>query len=146
MLFICSFKWGDWGIPFPWSFTKSVGKIQNRQLDMTFLIGGAAGLALAVPFSFGIWSLLSLFISYTDEAFRVGWEGLLIAGGLWILAWIILRIRNAVHIARLDVIRILRSSSEGEEVKAAHPVLGIIGLISVPLGLILLILLRLSIG
>ena len=116
---------------------KSVGKIQNRQLDMTFLIGGAAGLALAVPFSFGIWSLLSLFISYTDEAFRVGWEGLLIAGGLWILAWIILRIRNAVHIARLDVIRILRSSSEGEEVKAAHPVLGIIGLIAVPLGLIL---------
>ena len=46
-------------------------------------------------------------------------------------------IRNAVHIARLDVIRILRSSSEGEEVKAAHPVLGIIGLIAVPLGLIL---------
>ncbi len=116
---------------------KSVGKIQKQQLDITFLIGGAIGLVLAVPFSFGIWSLLSLFISYTDGVFRVGWEGLLIAGGLWILAWIILRIRNAVHIARLDVIRILRSSSEGEEVKAAHPVLGIIGLISVPLGLIL---------
>ncbi len=116
---------------------KSVGKIQNRQLDMTFLIGGAAGLALAVPFSFGIWSLLSLFISYTDEAFRVGWEGLLIAGGLWILAWVILRIRNAVHIAGLDVIRILRSSSEGEEVKASHPLLGIVGLTAVPLGLIL---------
>ncbi|NBI87220.1 hypothetical protein D3Z47_13875 [Lachnospiraceae bacterium] len=116
---------------------KSVGKIQKQQLDITFLIGGATGLVLAVPFSFGIWSLLSLFISYTDGVFRVGWEGLLIAGGLWILAWIILRIRNAVHIARLDVIRILRSSSEGEEVKAAHPVLGIIGLIAVPLGLIL---------
>lgn len=116
---------------------KSVGKIQNQQLDITFLIGGAAGLVLAVPFSFGIWSLLSLFISYTDGVFRVGWEGLLIAGGLWILAWIILRIRNAVHIARLDVIRILRSSSEGEEVKGSHPVLGIIGLIAVPLGLIL---------
>lgn len=41
---------------------KSVGKIQNQQLDITFLIGGAAGLVLAVPFSFGIWSLLSLFI------------------------------------------------------------------------------------
>ena len=112
---------------------KSVVKIQNRQLDMTFLIGGAAGLALAVPFSFGIWSLLSLFISYTDEAFRVGWEGLLIAGGLWTLAWVILRIRNAVHIAGLDVIKILRSSSEGEEVKAAHPLLGIVGLTAVPL-------------
>lgn len=116
---------------------KSVVKIQNRQLDMTFLIGGAAGLALAVPFSFGIWSLLSLFISYTDEAFRVGWEGLLIAGGLWTLAWVILRIRNAVHIAGLDVIRILRSSSEGEEMKAAHPLLGIVGLTAVPLGLIM---------
>ena len=116
---------------------KSVGKIQNRQLDIIFLIGGAAGLVLAVPFSFGIWSLLSLFISYTDGAFRVGEKGLLIAGGLWILAWVILRIRNAVHIARLDVIRILRSSSECEEVKAAHPLLGIIGLTAVPLGLIL---------
>ena len=116
---------------------KSVGKMQNQQLDITFLIGGAAGLVLAVPLSFGIWSLLSLFISYTDGEFRVGWEGLLIAGGLWILVWVILRIRNAVHIARLDVIRILRSSSEGEEVKASHPVLAIIGLIAVPLGLIL---------
>ena len=116
---------------------KSVGKIQNQQIDITFLIGGAAGLVLAVPFSFGIWSLLSLFISYTDGAFRVGWEGLLIAGGLWVLAWVILRIRNAVHIVRLDVIRILRSSSVGEEVKPAHPLLGIIGLIAVPLGLIL---------
>lgn len=117
--------------------SKSVGKIQNRQLDITFLIGGAAGLVLAVPFSFGIWSLLSLFISYTDGAFRVGGKGLLIAGGLWILAWVILRIRNAVHIARLDVIRILRSSSECEEVKGSRPALGIIGLTAVPLGLIL---------
>ena len=116
---------------------KSVGKIQNQQLDITFLIGGVAGLVLAIPFSFGIWSLLSLFISYTDGAFRVGGKGLLIAGGLWILAWVILRIKNAVHIARLDVIKILRASSEGEEVKGSRPALGIIGLIAVPLGLIL---------
>ena len=47
---------------------KSVVKIQNRQLDMTFLIGGAAGLALAVPFSFGIWSLLSFIY------FLYGWS------------------------------------------------------------------------
>lgn len=116
---------------------KSVDKIQNQQLDITFLIGGAAGLVLAVPISFGIWSLLSLFISYTDGAFHVGGKGLLIAGGLWILTWVILRIKNTVHIARLDVIRILRSSSESEEVKGSHPALGIIGLIAVPLGLIL---------
>ncbi|TGY91308.1 hypothetical protein E5329_21830 [Petralouisia muris] len=116
---------------------KSVGKIQNQQLDITFLIGGAAGLVLAIPFSFGIWSLLSLFISYTDGAFRVGGKGLLIAGGLWILAWVILRIKNAVHIARLDIIKILRASSEGEEVKGSRPALGIIGLTAVPLGLIL---------
>ena len=116
---------------------KSVGKIQNRQLDNTFLIGGIAGVVLAVPLSFGIWSLLSLFISYTEGTFRVGGKGLLVAGGLWILAWAILRIRNATYIARLDVIKILRSSSECEEVKGSHPALGIMGLIAVPLGLIL---------
>ena len=116
---------------------KSVGKIQSRQLDSIFLIGGMAGLILAVPISFGIWSLLSLFLSYTDGTFHVGWIGLLIAGGLWISAWAIQRIRNAAHITRLDVIRILRSSSESEEVKGSHPILGIIGLIAVPLGLIL---------
>ncbi|MCH5248323.1 MAG: hypothetical protein J1E98_00245 [Lachnospiraceae bacterium] len=116
---------------------KSVGRIQNRQLDITFLIGGAIGLILAMPFSFGIWSLLSLFFSYTEGVYSVGWKGLLIAGGLWILVWVILRIRNAVHITRLDVIKILRASSEGEEVKGSHPALGIIGLIAVPLGLIL---------
>lgn len=106
---------------------------EQRQLDTTFLIGGAAGLALAVPVSFGIWSLLALFISYTEGVYRVGWKGLLIAGGLWILAWVILRIRNAVQIARLDVIKNLRSSSECEEVKDAHPALGIIGFAAVPL-------------
>lgn len=116
---------------------KSVGRIQNQQLDITFLIGGAAGLILAIPFSFGIWSLLSLFLSYTEGVYSVGWKGLLIAGGLWILVWVILRIRNAVHITRLDVIKILRASSEGEEVKGSHPAMGIIGLIAVPLGLIL---------
>lgn len=116
---------------------KSVGKIQNRQLDSTFLTGGMAGLILAVPISFGVWSLLSLFLSYTDAAFHMGWKGLLIAGGLWILAWVILRIRNAVSIARLDVIKIMHSSSECEKVKGSHPALGIIGLIAVPLGLIL---------
>ena len=116
---------------------KSVGKIQSRQLDSIFLIGGMAGLILAVPISFGIWSLLSLFLSYTDGTFHVGWKGLLIAGGLWISAWVILRIRNAVHITRLDVIKIMRSSSECEEVKGSHPALGVIGLIAVPLGLIL---------
>lgn len=116
---------------------KSVGKIQSRQLDSIFLIGGMAGLILAVLISFGIWSLLSLFLSYTDGTFHVGWKGLLIAGWLWILAWAILRIRNAVHITRLDVIKIMRSSSECEEVKGSHPALGVIGLIAVPLGLIL---------
>lgn len=116
---------------------KSVGKIQSRQLDSIFLIGGMAGLILAVPISFGIWSLLSLFLSYTDGTFHVGWKGLLIAGGLWISAWAIQRIRNAAHITRLDVIKIMRSSSECEEVKGSHPVLGVIGLIAVPLGLIL---------
>ena len=116
---------------------KSVGKIQSRQLDSIFLIGGMAGLILAVPISFGIWSLLSLFLSYTDGTFHVGWIGLLIAGGLWISAWAIQRIRNAAHITRLDVIKIMSSSSECEEVKGSHPVLGVIGLIAVPLGLIL---------
>lgn len=116
---------------------KSVGKIQSRQLDSIFLIGGMAGLILAVPISFGIWSLLSLFLSYTDGTFHVGWKGLLIAGGLWISAWAIQRIRNAAHITRLDVIKIMRSSFECEEVKGSHPVLGVIGLIAVPLGLIL---------
>lgn len=116
---------------------KSVGKIQNRQLDITFLLGGMAGLVLAVPLSFGIWSLLSFFISYTEGVFRVGGKGLLIAGGLWILTWGMLRMKNAMQIARLDVIRILRSASACEEVKGSHPALGIIGLTADFLGLIL---------
>lgn len=132
------FQMGEIGVVLSLGLSpKSVGKIQSRQLDSIFLIGGMAGLILAVPISFGIWSLLSLFLSYTDGTFHVGWKGMLIAGGVWILAWVILRIRNAVHITRLDVIKIMRSSSECEEVKGSHPALGVIGLIAVPLGLIL---------
>ena len=116
---------------------KAVSKMQNRQLDQVFLFGGLEGLILSVPFSFAVWSLLTLFLSYTDHTFVVGWKGLLIAGGLWLILWIILRFKNAIALSRLDVIKISHSSSECEEVKGSHPVLGVIGIAAIPAGLIL---------
>lgn len=116
---------------------KAVEKIQNKQLDIIFLISGLLGLVLSVPLSFGIWRLLTMFLVYTEHSFVTGFKGLMIAGGLWIFLWIILRLKNTIQLKGLDIIKILHASGECEEVKASHPLFGMIGFISIFAGLAL---------
>lgn len=116
---------------------KAVGKIRSRQLGRTVLTSGVLGLALAVPFSFGLWLVLTRFLTYTERSFTIGWNGLWAACGLWLFLWAALLIRNAYRLSKLDIMEILHSSAECAEVKASRPVLGIVGLAAVPAGLVL---------
>ena len=45
--------------------------------------------------------------------------------------------KNTISLSKADVIKILHSSSENEEVKGAKPILGLLGLFAIPMGVIL---------
>lgn len=116
---------------------KAVSEIQRNQLDSVFFIGGLFGLLLSVPISFGLWSFLTLFLSYTEHRFTIGWIGLLIACGLWIFLWILFHFKNVNQILKLDIIKVLRSSTKREEVKYRNPIFLVFAIIGIPLCLVL---------
>ena len=116
---------------------KAVTKMHNKQFDLVFAFSGVIGVVLSIPFAFAVWSFLTLFLSYTDHTFTIGWQGIFIAILLWISAWGILRLKNTISLSKADVIKILHSSSENEEVKGAKPILGLLGLFAIPMGVIL---------
>ena len=116
---------------------KAVTKMHNKQFDLVFAFSGMIGVVLSIPFAFAVWSFLTLFLSYTDHTFTIGWQGIFIAILLWISAWEILRLKNTISLSKADVIKILHSSSEKEEVKGAKPILGLLGLFVIPMGVIL---------
>lgn len=116
---------------------KAVTKMHNKQFDLVFTFSGVIGVVLSIPFAFAVWSFLTLFLSYTDHTFTIGWQGIFIAILIWISAWGILRLKNTISLSKADVIKILHSSSENEEVKGAKPILGLLGLFAIPMGVIL---------
>ena len=116
---------------------KAVTKMHNKQFNLVFAVSGFIGIALSIPFSFAVWSFLTLFLSYTEHTFTIGWTGILIVISLWIFAWGILSVKNTVALSKADVMKILHSSSGNEEVKGASPALGFLGLIAIPVGVVL---------
>ena len=75
---------------------KAVTKMHNKQFDLVFAFSGVIGVVLSIPFAFAVWSFLTLFLSYTDHTFTIGWQGIFIAILLWISAWGILRLKNTI--------------------------------------------------
>lgn len=116
---------------------KVVAKMQNRQFDFCFLLGSLAGILLAIPISYMAWKLITVFFVYTAKVYTVGWKGLCIAFILAIFSWVLLRAKNYLDLSGMDVITVLKSDITGETVKGSSPVLGVIGLIAIPFGIIM---------
>lgn len=116
---------------------KAVTKMFSKQFDLVFAFSGVLGIALSIPFAFAVWSFLTLFLSYTTHTFTIGWTGAMLAVFLWLLTWGVLKIKNAAALLNADVIKILHTSSDNEEVRGAKPALGLLGLIAIPVGVVL---------
>lgn len=116
---------------------KAVARMEDMRFYFCFLLGGFAGILLTVPVSFGEWKLLTLFLTYTGKAYTVGWKGLWIAVALWIFSCVLLRVKNHLQLSRMDVLQVLKADTTGEKVKMANPVIGMIGFVAIPIGIIL---------
>lgn len=116
---------------------KTVQNMLNREFLLLFCNSAVIGLILSVPMAFVSWSILTFFVSTSETAFSIGWLGFLVDVVFIIFVCGLLIILNSVSLKRMDIIKILKMSSENETVKLANPTLGLIGLIGIPVSFFL---------
>lgn len=116
---------------------RSVQKIVIKELRIIVPLGILTGLAVSIPISFFAWSFITMFLSTAETNFRIGFLGLIIALIFGIMVMVMIHIKTIRYIKQVDIIKILKSTQEVEEVKGDHYILGLIGFILIPLGLFL---------
>jgi len=116
---------------------KAVAGILSGEFSLLYGISTLVGLVLSVPVAWLCWSGLTLFISSSETAFTIGWPGLIIAFTFGLLMWPFLWLINKRRINKLDIIKIMKTSSEQERVAGDSIMLGVLGFIAIPLGLII---------
>ena len=124
----------------------SVKEIVVKELKMIILLSTVIGLVLSLPVSYLSWTFLTFFVSTVETKFRFGWIGLLIAIIFSIIAMAIMIFSTGKYINKVDVIKILKASDEIEYVKGNKYILGVIGVILVPMGIVLFSLSSISEG
>lgn len=113
---------------------QTVLNMLNREFCLLFCISALIGLSLSVPIAFVSWSFLTFFVSTAETAFSIGWGGLLVDAVFIVFVWGVLMLFNCAALKKMDIIKILKMSSENETLKFANPTLGLIGLIGIPVG------------
>jgi putative ABC transport system permease protein len=113
---------------------KTVLNMLKREFCLLFCISALIGLVLSVPIAFLSWSFLTFFISTAETAFSIGWMGIFVDAVFTVFVWGLLMLQNSITLKRIDIIRILKISSENENQRFANVTLGLIGLIGIPIG------------
>lgn len=113
----------------------NVKKVLLKELIYIIPIFSILGMALAIPFSYLTWAGISLIINRTDIAYKVGWIGLV--GGIIFSFFVILmlNIKTTKYLKKVDIMSIMKSGDSIEEVKCGNYVLGLIGIVIIPIGI-----------
>ena len=114
-----------------------IAQMTKKEFLLLVSIGSGMGLALIIPVSWLFWTILSMFFTSYEATFHVGWHGIWLSSIFIIIMWFILVLMNNRNIYKLDIIKIVRSSATIEEVRGDSFLLGAIGFICLPLGLIM---------
>lgn len=114
-----------------------VKEIVVKELTIVVLIATLIGLVLSVPLSFLSWSALTAFLDTAETVYRIGWLGLIIAVLFSIIAMAMMIWTTNKYIKKVDIINILKATEEVEDVKGDKYILGLIGAILIPFGIIM---------
>lgn len=114
-----------------------VKKIIVKELTIVVLIATVIGLILSVPISYLSWSSLTSFLSTAETTYKIGWVGLIIAVLFSIISMVIMIYSTDRYIRKVDIINILKKTEEVEDLKGDNYILGLIGAILIPVGIIL---------
>lgn len=116
---------------------KKVFQMTKKEFSLIFLIGSGVGVVLIIPVAWLFWTIISLFFTSYETTFKIGWQGIWISIIFIILMWFILLFINYYTIKKLDIIKILKSSTTVEEIKGDNFILGLLGFISIPFSIIM---------
>ncbi|MBU3128264.1 FtsX-like permease family protein [Clostridium tagluense] len=116
---------------------KNVRKIVMKELNIIFLTATLLGLLFSILISWLSWTVLTLFLKTEETAFSIGWTGMDIAILFSALCMIITRVLASRYIKKIDIIKILKAEEQVENVKGDSFVLGLIGAVMIPVGIIL---------
>jgi len=115
----------------------NVRKMVMKELNIIFLIATLIGLLLSIVIAWLSWTVLTLYLSTSETNFTIGWKGFEIALIFAILVMLIARLLTASYIKKVDIIKILKANDEIEEIKGDNFILGLIGAVMIPTGIIL---------
>ncbi|MBU3186411.1 FtsX-like permease family protein [Clostridium estertheticum] len=115
----------------------NVCKIVMKELNIIFIIATLLGLLFSILISWLSWTVLTLFLKTEETAFSIGWIGMAIAILFSILCMIITRVLTSRYIKKIDIIKILKAEEQVENVKGDSFILGLIGAVMIPVGIIL---------
>ncbi|MBU3073610.1 FtsX-like permease family protein [Clostridium estertheticum] len=115
----------------------NVCKIVIKELNIIFLTATLLGLLFSILISWLSWTVLTLFLKTEETAFSIGWTGMAIAILFSALCMIITRVLTSRYIKKIDVIKILKAEEQVEDNKGDSFVLGLIGIVMIPAGVIL---------
>lgn len=115
----------------------NVRKIVSKEISYIVPLGTIIGILLAIPVSFLCWYSISIFFNNPESKFTIGWLGVVPGIIFALVTMIIIKIITTRYIRKVDILKILKASSEVEDVKFGKPILGAAGIILIPLGLIL---------
>lgn len=116
---------------------ENVKKIVVKELRIIVLISTIIGLVLSMPLSYLSWTMLTSFINTAETSYKFGWAGLSIAVIFSISAMIIMILVTGKYIKKVDIIKILKVTEEVEDIKGDKYILGLIGAILIPVGIVL---------
>lgn len=116
---------------------KDIKKMMTREFSAIYIFCVMIGLILVVPISWGIWSILSLFIYSTETNYQIGIMGFIIVGIFAAVMWAVLLYINNRSILKQDIIKAIKASHEREIIKEDQFIVGFLGMCLMPLGIIL---------
>lgn len=117
---------------------KNVKKILLKEMSYLLPMVIVIGLILGLPLSYFSWTLFTNLIVKTAETnYTVGWTGYLIGIVFSIIIAVMINFMLSKYLKKVDIMKILKSEDSIEEIKSGNMLLGILGVILIPLGIVI---------
>lgn len=115
---------------------KDIFRLIKKELFLIVSLGAITGIILSIPCSILLWNSLAFFFNNEESRFIIGWPGIIFAVSFSIFSYLVIKMITNSYLKKVNLIKLLKSTSEIESAAFGKAIFGIVGLICIPLGLI----------
>lgn len=119
---------------------RDISRLIKKELLYLVILGMMIGIILSIPGAIFSWNALAFFFHNEESKFIIGWTGIIMGLVFSLFSYFILRFITGKYIKKVDIIKILHSTSENEIVVLGKPILGMTGWFCIPIGIIFMFL------